>query len=65
MHFSQKKGLRVTLYVILNFRNEDAFEKLKVNTILFIDGVKKVMGIIQGAYKAVETYVILHMELTH
>jgi len=36
----------------------DAFEKLKVNTILFIDGVKKVMGIIQGAYKAVETYVM-------
>ena len=29
----------------------DAFEELKVNTILFIDGVKKVMGIIKGAYK--------------
>ena len=35
-----------------------AFEKLKVNTILFIDGVKKVMGIIQGAYKAVNDYIM-------
>ena len=36
----------------------DAFEMLKVNTILFIDGVKKIMGIIEGAYKAVESYVM-------
>ena len=36
----------------------NAFEELRTNTILFIDGVKKVYGILEGAYKAVQAYVM-------
>ena len=36
----------------------DAFEKLKVNTVLFIDGVKKVAGLIMGVYNMVNDYVM-------
>ena len=36
----------------------DAFEKVKTNTILFIDGVKTVAGLIASAFKMVNDYVM-------
>ena len=45
-------------YEYIKTKGFEAFEKLKTNTILFIDGVKNVYGILEGAYKTVEAYVM-------
>ncbi len=44
--------------ILIKDKGVDIFTGIKDNTILFIENAKKVFGLIEGAYKAVEAYVM-------